>query len=365
MKSFVKAGLRHVLDFPQRRRHLGEWSQVRCAEGREPVLGFGGVLAPGQFVHGGAVKLLSLREGFSCDEQCFNILYLVSSAQPEFAEDLVKMCRRQGIAFVWNQNGVGYPGWAGADAECHNAPMRRLRAQADFVIYQSAFCRASAEKFLGPCDRPSAMLFNPVDLQKFSPRKEALSPTPLRLLAMGTQNYRERVVAALDCVRVLRAGGMACVLTIAGPLLWKNAQEDLTALMARLDLQDVVTLRAPFTQEEAPEIYREHDILLHPKYLDPCPTVVAEALACGLPVVASRSGGLPEMVDANCAELIEVPLVWDRMVTPSGDQWAAAVRSLVGKLTDASQAARHRAETLFDAMLWVQAHREIFTIFRK
>lgn len=360
MMANIRGALRGVVDFPRRKRQRSEWERIRRADGAEPVLGLGGLLAPGRFVHGGAVKLLSLRDALRTDEERFNVLYLVSSAQPEFAEDLVAACRRQGIKFVWNQNGVGYPGWAGAGAERHNAPMRRLRAAADFVVCQSEFCRASAEKFLGPCDRPSAVLFNPVDLEKFRPQESALPSAPLRLLAMGTQNYRERVVAVLDCLRALRGAGVECVLTVAGPLLWKNAAADLREAIASRGLTGSVEVRPPYGQAEAPGIYRDHHILVHPKYLDPCPTVVAEALACGLPVVGSRSGGIPEMADAACAELIDVPLVWDRLITPSGDELAAAVRRIVGNLMDASRAARRRAESLFDARRWVEAHREIF-----
>ncbi len=356
----IKQIVRDAVDFPQRLRRRSEWKRIRRAEGADPVLGFGGLLAPGRFVHGGAVKLLSLRDALATDEQCFNVLYLVSSAQAEFAENLVAACRRQGIKFVWNQNGVGYPGWAGAEAERHNAPMRRLRAAADFVVYQSEFCRASAEKFLGPCVRPHSVLFNPVDLEKFRPRENVLPPSPLRLLAMGTQNYRERVIAVLDCVCVLRAADVECVLTVAGPLLWKNAADDLHDAVASRGLTGTVKVRPPFDQNEAPTIYRDHHILVHPKYLDPCPTVVAEALACGLPVVGSRSGGIPELTDAACAELIEVPVVWDRLITPSGDELARATKSIAGNLADASRAARRRAESLFDARRWVEAHREIF-----
>ena len=311
-------------------------------------------------MHGGAVKLLSLRDALPTDEQCFNILYLVSSAQPEFAEDLVAACRRQGIKFLWNQNGVGYPGWAGGEAERHNAPMRHLRATADFVVYQSEFCRTSAEKFLRPCDRPSAVLFNPVDLEKFRPRESPSPQSPLRLLAMGTQNYRERVVAVLDCVCALRSAGVECVLTVAGPLLWKNAADDLRDAIASRGLSGTVEVRPPFAQDEAPGIYREHHILVHPKYLDPCPTVVAEALACGLPIVGSRSGGIPEMTDDTCAELIDVPLVWDRLITPSGEELAAAVRRLTGRIEEASSAARRCAERKFDAGCWIENHRKIF-----
>lgn len=351
---------RWVLDAPRRVTASLRRRRIRRSVEGAPVLGFGGVLDERRLIHGGAVKLLSLREAFASREDGFNLLYLVSSSQPEFAEDLAALCRRRGIPLVWNQNGVGYPGWAGREAERHNAPMRRLRARAAFVVYQSEFCRSCADQFLGPCDAPSKVLLNPVDLGKFRPSESALPHEPLRLLAMGTQNYRERAMVALACVQALRAGGIEATLTMAGPVGWKRGVEELAVAARKMGLEDFVEFRPPFRQEEAPDICRAHHILLHPKYLDPCPTVVAEALACGLPVVASRSGGLPEMVGDDCGELIDVPLVWDRMVTPSGGELAEAVGRLLPRLDAARTAARARAERLFDAHGWAERHGEIF-----
>ncbi len=143
------------------------------------------------------------RAALPSDRQQFNVLYLVSSAQPDFAEDLVRAARRARILFVWNQNGVAYPGWAGAESERYNGPMRRLRAMADYIIYQSEFCRTSAEKFLGPCATPHEVLANPIDLVKFAPAPERHSGS-LRLLVMGTHGYAQRVLSPIQCVRALR-----------------------------------------------------------------------------------------------------------------------------------------------------------------
>lgn len=356
----VKELLRGAADFPRRRRAFSRRAALHKSQGPGPVLGFGGLLENAGIIHGGAVKLLALRDGFSRDETRFNILYLVSSAQPEFADDLVRLCRSRGIKFVWNQNGVGYSAWAGAESERHNAPMRRLRAQADFVVYQSEFCRKSAEKFLGPCAVPTETLLNPVDLKKFSPIAEFRSANPLRLLAMGTQNYSQRVLSVLECVRDLREKGVDCKLTVAGPLIWKNAEQEVRKAVSSMNLSGAVEFLPLFRQPEAPGIYRSHHILIHPKYMDPCPTVVAEALACGLPVVASRSGGIPEMVDERCAKLVDVPVAWDRLHTPSGRQLADAVISITTDLKGFARAARARAEKQFDERVWLDRHGSIF-----
>jgi glycosyltransferase involved in cell wall biosynthesis len=356
----LKTFLRQVLDVPDRMACAKSRSTISPSASGVPVLSFGGILERRGPIHGGAVKLLHLRDAFAHDEACFNVLYLVSSAQPEFAADLVQLCKSRGIPFVWNQNGVGYPAWAGSEAERHNLPMQNLRAQADHVIYQSEFCRTSADKFLGPVSRSGEVLLNPVDLEKFHPATEPPAFRPLRLLALGTQNYPARVFCTIDCLKALRSGGVESVLTIAGRLLWKDGGAEVARHVEKLGLGEFVNLLPAFSQDEAAKLYRAHHILLHPKYLDPCPTVVIEALASGIPVVGSASGGLPEMVPPDCGKLISVPLDWNKLITPSGAHLAEAVQTLLPRQPEAARASRLHAERTFDGGRWVERHGEIF-----
>jgi glycosyltransferase involved in cell wall biosynthesis len=366
MPSFLPPNLlstlRQVIDAPRR---LCAWQMRRNisrSPGKEIRVGFGEVLDHDGVIHGGAVKLLPLREAMGGNNpDLFNVLYLVSSAQPEFALDLVRRCRSKGIRFVWNQNGVGYPGWAGSSAELHNAPMRSLRRRADYVIYQSDFCRTCADEFLGPSSVPGEVLFNPVDLQKFRPPEQSLPLAPLRLLTLGTHGYADRVLSTIQCLSAVREKGIDATLTIAGRFQWPDAERQVNQEIQRLRLSDFVKVLPAFSQDEAGQLYRAHHIVLHPKYLDPCPTVVCEALASGCPIVGSASGGVPELVDSTCSYLVPAPVVWDRLITPSGEELAHGVLTLLPRLDEASLAARVRAQTAFDSREWVQRHREIFT----
>ena len=140
----------------------------------------------------------------------------------------------------------------------------------------------------------------------------------------------------------------------------RGGPADIRREIARVDLEKAVTVLPSFTQDEAAELYRRHHILVHPKYLDPCPTVVIEALSCGLPVIGSASGGLPEMVAPSCGALIPAPLSWEKLITPTGEQLAAAVESLIPRLREAALAARAHAEANFDGTKWVERHASIF-----
>ena len=130
-----------------------------------------------------------------------------------------------------------------------------------------------------------------------------------------------------------------------------------------LGLREAVTLRPAFSQDEAVRLYQAHHLVLHPKYLDPCPTVAIEALATGLPVVGSVSGGMPELVPTGCGKLIPAPLVWDRLITPTGEEMAAAVAEISPRLEEYSAAARRHAEAAFDCHKWVEGHHRIFSSF--
>ena len=50
-------------------------------------------------------------------------------------------------------------------------------------------------------------------------------------------------------------------------------------------------------QETLAKYYSAADMLLYPSIADNCPLVVLEAMACGLPVVAFKTGGIPELVE--------------------------------------------------------------------
>ena len=113
--------------------------------------------------------------------------------------------------------------------------MRRLRARAKYVVYQSAFCRDSAERFLGHSGAASEVLFNPVDLHKFHPAADPLPANPLRLLTLGTHGYAERVLSTIRCVRALKDAGIDCSLTIAGRLGWPGGSADIHREIASVE----------------------------------------------------------------------------------------------------------------------------------
>jgi glycosyltransferase involved in cell wall biosynthesis len=294
------------------------------------------------------VKFQRLQETFANRPRDFNLLYLGSSSLPSDAETAIALAQRRGAPIAVNQDGVAYPAWAGADTERLNARHRRVLDAAAHVLYQSAFCRETADRFVGAVDVPTEVLHNAVDTAAFSPAESPPEGAPVLLLA-GDQSQTYRLTVALETLahvpeaRLLVAGGRV------------GGEE----LIEELGLSDRVELVGRYAQRDAPALYRRAHVLLHPKVNDPCPNVVLEALACGVPVVHSASGGTPELVGDAGVGVVSATS-WDEDVPPAPEALADAVRAVLGDLDRYRRAARERAVSSFPLEPWVARHRALF-----
>ena len=311
---------------------------------------------------GGLVKVLALAREFPHSTRAYNLLYLVSSGLPDDAVPLARAAKRKGIALVVNQNGVAYPGWYGRHIDVVNGPMADLLRIADHVLYQSEFCRLAADEFLSVRPRSSEVLYNPVDTGAFSPAPSP--PARLTLLLAGYQAKSYRVRTAIETLSHVVSRLPDVRLIVTGRFGWARTDADARATAhewARaLRVDDRVEMTGSYLQADAPEIYRRSSILLHTKYNDPCPTTVLEALACGLPVVYSATGGVPELVGADAGIGVPGELRWDRDVPPDPEALADAVLATVDRYDAMSVAARQRAVDRFDTGRWFERHRQVF-----
>ena len=331
-------------------RQRTRWEQIAASRPRRDGVavsyGYERMPSGDDVVYGGHVKFTLLDRDLPNVPRDFNVLYLGSSALPVEAARLVELARRRGAAFAWNQNGVAYPGWYGDGWELVNGPRARLFHDADHVFFQSAFCKLSADRFYGERRGPWEILHNPVDTERFAPGER--TDRPLTLLLGGNQYQRYRLETALETIELVRRRRPDARLVVAG------------ALSFAVSARPGVELLGPYTQAEAPELFRRADILLHTKYNDPCPTVVLEAMASGLPVVHSASGGTPELVGDAAGVGIPAPLDWENDHPPEPERLAAAVLAVAEQLPEYATSAREQS-LRFDVRAWVDRHHAVFT----
>ena len=321
-------------------------------------------LPPAQVMSGGLVKVLDLQTVFPNQPQGANILYLISSALPLLADCMARQARVAGAKVVLNQNGVAYPGWYGTGWQHVNRPMRNVLSLADHVVYQSRFCREAADRFLGPRLGPSEVLHNPVDTTVFVPAASDPAPGKFVILLAGSHGAFYRVKTAVDTLAMLLPRLPEARLVIAGRYAWRpnatDAQAELSAYAAQCGVAAALEIQGPYPQTSAVALLQRAHVLLHTKYNDPCPRLVVEAQACGLAVVYSATGGVPELVGGAAGVGVPGPLDFERDHPPAPTALAAALYTVAQQRTAFAVAAREHAVAHLDVKPWLCRHAAIF-----
>lgn len=316
-----------------------------------------------EFARGGEVKLTFLAESFPHAYPEASLLYTVSSIPHPGQVNIVRKAKQNGLKVVLNQNGVAYQAWHGPGWEEPNRKMRAVHELADFIVYQSEFCRSGALKFLGASKAPSAIIYNPVDIDLYQPGKNLTSRHGPVLLLGGNQYERYRFETALQVLKQVLARLPGARLMVTGKLWGENQQ--LSMELAQRTIRDLgvegrVQFLGAYSQEAAPQIFQNADILLHTKYNDPSPNLISEALASGLPVVYSASGGVPELVGAEAGIGLPVEQSWEKISLPDPEKMAEAVVTIWEDHPHYAEAARQSAVERFALEKFIRAHRELF-----
>lgn len=146
-------------------------------------------------------------------------------------------------------------------------------------------------------------IFNGVDLEKFrrtSPieaAKQALgvSPEDFLFVHIGSIEANKGQLRALHAFAALLAQSPRIRLFFAGEITETAEMEALREMLARdASLASAVTILGP--QNDIAPLLWAADCLLLPSRQESFPRTVMEAMAAGVPVIASRVGALPDMV---------------------------------------------------------------------
>ena len=341
---YARALSRWVRLLPPRRQERG----IRVFYGHDVVP------AAGDRVAGGTAKFQRLAARFPNEPTRFNLLYLGSTSLPRDVRPLLALARRRDIPVVLNQDGVAYPAWAGTAAADLNRPFRRALLAADHVLFQSEFSKRSSDEFLGAPRGPWEILYNAVDVEHFTPAGEPPPGGPVLLLG-GDQTQAYRLELALRTFAEVLRSEPDARLIVTG-----RTVSDVHDLLDRLRLVGCVEFVGPYTQREAPSLLRRAHVLLHTKVMDPCPSAVIEAMACGLPVVFPASGGTVELVGDRAGIGVPHQESWERDQPPEPGALAAATIEVLGSLETYSAAARRRAVERFALGPWLDRHAQLF-----
>jgi glycosyltransferase involved in cell wall biosynthesis len=332
-------------------------SRIVTDENRSTIRVFFAGAIPGS--RGGPrVKMNRLQVRFGQGVKNFDLLYCLSN-YPYVNHSSIRSVKARGTPIILNQNGVYFPGWFIGDCSNKNAPNRNIYELCDYVFWQSAFARQSAREFLQVSDPPGEILFNAVDIHEFTPRSKPKTG-PFTFLVAGNFNPSsiaqiEPALYALAKVRHSQDIGIV----VAG--LDKRSQKCVGQIVENLKIHDISQIRGPYANSQAPDLMRKVDAYIALKYMDTCPNLVIEAMASGLPIIYSATGGTKELVDERSGVGLHLPESWYQPPSfPADEVIADAMLRVLDSAAEMGAASRARAESVFDIERWYMRHEEVF-----
>lgn len=206
------------------------------------------------------------------------------------------------VISVWGGDVI----WDGGDPEPRMRVYykRRILRCAREVTATSRFLAQRTGIFLPPGKSPRVIPFG-VDCERFRPSKDAhKGPVPVvGFLKHFTAKYGPDVL--LRAAALMASHGREFRVEMYGtkdPLPYRR-------LAHELGLEGRVTIAGAVDHDRVPEILGRFDVFAMPSVYDSETFGVAalEASACGIPVVASRVGGVPEIVDHEVSGLLVPP----------------------------------------------------------
>jgi glycosyltransferase involved in cell wall biosynthesis len=164
-------------------------------------------------------------------------------------------------------------------------------------------------------DASKARVIRPaVDAHAFRPRSPNGRPAPdaLHVVMVGGLRWEKGYEYALEAVRRVVDQGVRVQLDIvgdppAGAIMSSTERARITHTVADLGLEPHVTLCGAEAPEAVSRRLAASDVLLHASLTEGIPNVVLEAMACGIPVVATDVGGVSEAVTDGIEGLVVSP----------------------------------------------------------
>ncbi len=233
-----------------------------------------------------------------------------------------------------------------------------LLKNADGLIFQSELSKEMHRKFLGYSEEniKSTIIFNGVSTELFSPDVNKLNIEGYPKVLISASEYRphKRLQDAIRLINNMSSSYPMIKLHVIG-----NLDNLSKKIVEKLDTSRCV-FHGKLNVSDLPSMYASCDLQLSLSIFDPCPNVVCEGLASGLPVITPTESGAYELIgDENKSWSVNenLDLDYKTLHTPDKiaqiplDKYSNVLDNIVKNLDKNKILARERALKFLDINL--------------
>ena len=200
-----------------------------------------------------------------------------------------------GLPYIISLRGSDVPGYSdrfGLMYTILTPIIKFIWARADAVISNSDGLRDLALKVKS--NQAIDIIYNGIDTQQFKPKSGEGDATIFKIICVSRLTKRKGIDYLLTAIsKIVMAGHERIILYLVGE---GNTKGDLEKQSAELGIEDFVKFSGRIAHDDLPEIYNSADVFVLPSLNEGMSNTMLEALASGLPLIATDTGGTKELV---------------------------------------------------------------------
>lgn len=138
------------------------------------------------------------------------------------------------------------------------------------------------------------VIYNGIDTNKFKPEKNKKIIKTLKIICVARLIKRKGINYLLEALGDLKNEDF--ILTIIGD---GKEKESLKKLAKNLKIRNKVKFLGSIPHQKIVKYYQENDLFILPSLNEGMSNTILEAMACGLPIITTNTGGSSELVCRN------------------------------------------------------------------
>ena len=121
----------------------------------------------------------------------------------------------------------------------------------------------------------------------------------IKLLYIGGISRKKGIFRVIELISILKNKGVDFTLNVIGEWVSKTEKREVLALMDQYGLNEKVVFHGMCTGNDKWRRFSDNDLHLHFTEFDGQPLTIIEAMALGIPSIATKVGAIPEMISSG------------------------------------------------------------------
>jgi glycosyltransferase involved in cell wall biosynthesis len=174
----------------------------------------------------------------------------------------------------------------------HSLMEMQLFKHSDMLTADSSHVFYELNRFYG-LNREGIVLGNGVDEKTFVPLQDNRANRGKYVLFVGRMDYRKGLFDLIECVRYVAEENPRALFVLAGSGPLKH---QVSIRAAKMGIEKNLLFTGYVSKHQLIELYQNASVFVLPSHYEGLPTVMLEAMACGVPVVATSIGGQIDVI---------------------------------------------------------------------